>query len=283
MFTVQLSGRSPRLYREVVLPGDAPLSALRDHVTCLNELGLRNDRSSRPDQPRGQDARDVFPASSIYMDGVFYDDTRRVDTAFTSLSDTVRAWAARRGLGDIPVRDMTVRPGCMRVRLGHPAVLLHQGRCEHLLTLSEVRLTGAGGGGGSRGEARAAHNVLYCVVCARLAARWVVSQAASIPHEPAHLCEPCFRGYCYEGARKAFHFKAYDYRADELIPRDVEYVARSIIYIIITQYVLQQYILLQGVSDTCLLLLLLCTGSNLVAQLHLATRDTSLHTRGQLR
>lgn len=97
-------------------------------------------------------------------------------------------------------------------------VYVHQGRCEHLLTVSALRLLRAE-------EARArfpthaslSHNqTVYCATCAEFGARWIVAGCARVPFDPAFFCDTCLRLYLYRDGRKVCPFRAYCYKGNEL-------------------------------------------------------------------
>ncbi|XP_028171162.1 uncharacterized protein LOC114360608 isoform X5 [Ostrinia furnacalis] len=203
---------------DVVLPGRAALTALRDRFVCPNDVGMRLDVSEAPDVPPATNAKDVFPSGFLFINNVFYVDTRPgcVDHAAG-----LREWARRRGLGDFPSRDMCqAAVGDIVMRLGYPEVYVHQGNCEHLFTFSEIRLLGPADPSRlnyyPRNTAISSHQSVYCTTCAEFCAKWVVSGCDRVPFDPAFFCDTCFKLYLYQDGEKIGDFKAYSYKVNEL-------------------------------------------------------------------
>ncbi|CAH0758286.1 unnamed protein product [Diatraea saccharalis] len=105
---------------DLLCVGRQPLSVIRDRIVCVNDVGLRLDVSDNPDRVPEADAKTLFPSGFLFINNVFYVDSR---PGCFDRSVEIRTWAARRGIGQFPVKDMcTVQLQDIPLRLGHPEV-----------------------------------------------------------------------------------------------------------------------------------------------------------------
>ncbi|XP_072938108.1 uncharacterized protein Pbp49 [Epargyreus clarus] len=202
---------------DVVLLGRHRLSALRDRIGCANDIGMRIDMSDDPDIFITESAKRVFPSGFLFINNVFYVDRRR---GCTDQSAAIRDWARRRRLGTFPVKDLaSTRLDTIVLRLGHPEVYMHQGKCEHLFTFSEVRLLGPSDplqlSSYPCHTAISQNQSVYCTTCAEFGAKWIVVGCTRVPFDPAFFCDTCFKLYLYDkDGKKIGDFKAYSYRGN---------------------------------------------------------------------
>ncbi|VVC98756.1 unnamed protein product [Leptidea sinapis] len=175
---------------DLVLLGRHYLSDLRDRISCPNDSAANVDVNT------------------------FYVDER---PGCKDISRVVRDWAERKKIGRFLTRSMnTTRLRDVDVRLGHPDVFVHQGNCEHLLTLSVVRLLSAMDV--LRPSLYPHHTQLtssqtvYCASCAEFASTWLVGGCERVPFDPTFFCDTCFRRYLYKDGKKICEFKAFAYK-----------------------------------------------------------------------
>ncbi|XP_053611756.1 uncharacterized protein Pbp49 [Plodia interpunctella] len=202
----------------ILMLGRHKLSVLRDSLVCPNDVDLRVDVSENPDEIPRSTAKEMFPSGFLFINNVFYVDYRQ---GCVDYSLPLRRWARARGAGDFQSRDMAVvRLDQLAVRLAHPEVYVHQGNCEHLFTISEIRLVTASDP--LRLSSYPCHTALsqnqtvYCTTCAEFGAKWIVVGCPRVPFDPAFFCEKCFKLYLYKDGKKIGDFKAYLYRGNEI-------------------------------------------------------------------
>ncbi|XP_013192016.1 uncharacterized protein LOC106136115 [Amyelois transitella] len=202
----------------IVMLGRHRLTLLRDRVVCPNDVDMRLDVSARPDEIPCSSAKEMFPSGFLFINNVFYVDSRAGCRDYT---EPIRRWAKSRGLGDFPVKDASqVRLDQLTVKLGHPEVYVHQGNCEHLFTISEIRLLNTSDplkfGSYPCHTALSQNQTIYCTTCAEFGAKWIVVGCSRVPFDPAFFCEKCFKLYLYKDGKKIGNFKAYLYRGNEI-------------------------------------------------------------------
>ncbi|RVE42217.1 hypothetical protein evm_013137 [Chilo suppressalis] len=203
---------------DAIVLGRQALSVLRDRFVCANDVGLRLDHSRDPDNLPQTNAKTLFPSGFLFINNVFYVDTR---DGCSDHSSPIRSWATKRGLGHFPCRDMCdTLVQHVPLRLGHPEVYMHQGNCEHLFTFSEVRLLGPRDplllSHYPLHRSHSQHHTVYCTTCAEFCAKWIVSNCPRVPFDPAFFCDTCLKLYMYVDGKKVGDFKAYSFRGNEL-------------------------------------------------------------------
>ncbi|KAM3960384.1 proximal sequence element A Pbp49 [Aphomia sociella] len=214
----KLCGRRQTLFScDIVLLGRHKLTTLRDRIVCPNDVDMRVDVSERPDDLPPSTAKELFPSGFLFINNAFYVDSR---AGCRDTSAPLRAWAAARGLGAPPCRDLAARLDRLPLRLGHPEVYIHQGNCEHLFTFSEIRLLNATDplklSQYPCHTAVSQHQTVYCTTCAEFGAKWIVVGCERVPFDPAFFCDKCFKMYLYKDGQKIGQFKAYSYRGNEI-------------------------------------------------------------------
>lgn len=203
---------------DIVLTGRNTLAQLRDRFVCHNDFDSRTDVSHHPDRLPTQKAKDLFPSGFLFINNVFYVDTRK---GCIDYSEPIRAWAIKSKLGEFPKKDMcTVTLGELTLKLGYPEVYVHQGNCEHVFIFSEARLLSAADPLRAArypcSSAIAQNQTTYCTTCAEISAKWIVVGCTRVPFDPSFFCETCFKLYLYKDGKKIGDFKAYSYRGNAL-------------------------------------------------------------------
>ncbi|KAJ0174930.1 hypothetical protein K1T71_009071 [Dendrolimus kikuchii] len=202
----------------LMMLGSQMLSVLRDRFVCSNDLEMRVDVSNCPDNLPEPSAKEVFPSGFLFINNVFYVDTRE---GCVDYSQAIREWAQKKDIGVFQHKDLcTTRLDEIVLRLGYPEVYVHQGNCEHIFTFSEIRLLGPSDPLHSSQypchTQSAINQLINCNVCAEFCAKWLISNCERVPFDPTVMCDLCFRQYLYKDGVKQCEFKAYRYRGNEM-------------------------------------------------------------------
>lgn len=103
----------------------------------------------------------------------------------------------------------------LTLKLGYPYVYQHQGDCEHLFTISDIRLLHASDSlcSGDYPRFACASNkiVRRCMMCGTKEACYFVRNCERLMSDPTYMCEICFKSYLYIDGKKIGNFKAYAY------------------------------------------------------------------------
>jgi snRNA-activating protein complex subunit 3 len=193
LITVSLySSSSSEKLQEILVLGSQSLAELRDKFNCDFECRLR---AIHPELSSH--------ASFIFIEDVFYNDTRATSRTYSS---NVIAWAKRSRDLQMPV---SVNPGKFRedemertkfesltVRLNVPYVFAHLGDCEHLLTFDDVRLYSAHSDFQSRAEFPFVKldrkpRPRNCQICCITRASKILLNEPVAPENPCFVCDVC--------------------------------------------------------------------------------------------
>ncbi|XP_072373161.1 snRNA-activating protein complex subunit 3 isoform X2 [Scyliorhinus torazame] len=161
--------------------------------------------------------KDLYKSAFFFFEGTFYNDARYSECR--DLSRNVIEWAEShdRGCGKFStakMEDYTFNDMCIKV--GYPYLYCHQGDCEHLIIISDVRIV-------HRDDCL--DKTLYpcvtkkpwmwtrkCSVCKLFIVRWVTNNDSFAPEDPSFFCDMCFRMLHYDAdGNKMGVFLAYPY------------------------------------------------------------------------
>ncbi|XP_066993766.1 snRNA-activating protein complex subunit 3 isoform X2 [Anabrus simplex] len=163
---------------EVAVRAKQTLDVFRDKIVCSSDLAVPGDVSENPDQEVAQTAWDIYKSGFLFIEDVFYNDLR--DPRNIDYSAVIRNWAEGKKLGPFHVSDMSkTKFEDLTLRLGFPYVFQHQGRCEHLIIISD--------------------------------ARWVTRGNDKVCIDPCYFCDKCFKSCNYKDGKKIGDFTAYRY------------------------------------------------------------------------
>lgn len=236
-----------KLEREVLFRSDQNLTLLREHFKCQLDYEVPIDLSDNPDQAERIFRGEMFKSGFFFINQTFYNDLRNPNNH--DLSSGIIEWASReviirgpdgrnlkvtRGLGPLKeVKMEDYRFEDIEFRLGYPYLYLHQGDCEHLFTISDIKyvtecsslnrvkfplVTAAALGGKSRN--------LRCYMCQNRPPHWYTRDNNRLPMDPFFFCETCFHSFNYdENKRKIGKFRAYLYTSSYGIPNSVNFEA----------------------------------------------------------
>lgn len=202
--------KKPKLSQGFLVLGSQFLSELRDKLFCNCKFGPLYDISDNPHLP--DTSQKPFDHGFFFIGDTFYNDTRQ---ATIDYSEVIRNWAKNHdniaelktaSMEDTKFQDLTVR-------LGYPYLYQHYGNCEHLFTISDIRLISA-----TDSLIREQYPLLkivsgskstVCVICGENEANFVVKDSTTHINDPSHLCNNCFKSYHYIDGQKVGNFKAY--------------------------------------------------------------------------
>ncbi|KAJ8299842.1 hypothetical protein KUTeg_022589 [Tegillarca granosa] len=161
--------------------GSQKLTELRDKITCVNDFAVAGDLSENPDDVTRYYAKDIYKSGFFYFEGVFYNDMREPDCR--DYSEVIRKWAENPANRAGPYQSEKMENTTfldLNVRLGYPYVYQHQGNCEHIIVISDVR--------------------------------WMVYNSEYAPENPCFMCDQCFKALHYDKDDcKIGDFQAYRY------------------------------------------------------------------------
>lgn len=205
----------PKLSQGFFVLGSQFLSELRDKLHCECKFGPLYDVSDNPDEP--EPSKKPFDHGFFFIGDTFYNDTRQPTIDY---SEFIRNWAEKHdniaelktdSMEDVKFQDLTVR-------LGYPYLYQHYGNCEHLFTISDIRLISA-----TDLLIREHYPLLkivssvksvFCMICGVNEANTVVKDSPAHINDPSYLCKNCFKSYHYIDGKKVGSFKAYRYNGN---------------------------------------------------------------------
>lgn len=229
-----------RLEREILFRTDQCLTELRDQFKCQRDYGVPMDLSDSPDQAERIFRGELFKSGFFLIDDTFYNDMR--DQNNIDLSENIVEWASQeivilgedggnvrvsRGLGpfrrarmeDHKFQDLNFKLGC-------PYLYLHQGDCEHIFTISDIRyvpddlkfqktrfpfVTAT--------SINRKTDSLRCYMCKSRPPHWYTRNNDRLPIDPFFFCESCFYSFNYDKDKKKIgKFQAYLYAGTFGIP-----------------------------------------------------------------
>lgn len=182
----------PLKTQEYLVLGSQPLTALRDRLYCLSDYILPNIGR---------------PAGYFFFESTFYNDLRADDAE--DYSRTVLEWAAGNP------RFLQPESGPLRsdlmenttfndlaVRIGAPYLYAHQGDCQHIIMVTDIRLLNK-----NDNQNRNAYPLLTfqtkirrrkCRVCDIYPAKCVTIGDKLSPENPCFYCDLCYHPLHYD-------------------------------------------------------------------------------------
>ncbi|CAO2587946.1 snRNA-activating protein complex subunit 3 [Lemmus lemmus] len=127
-------------YQTVLVLGSQKLTQLRDSICCVSDLQIGGEFSSTPDQAPEHISKDLYKSAFFYFEGTFYNDKRYPECR--DLSRTIIEWSEShdRGYGKFQtarMEDFTFND--LNIKLGFPYLYCHQGDCEHVVVITDIR------------------------------------------------------------------------------------------------------------------------------------------------
>ncbi|XP_029950230.1 snRNA-activating protein complex subunit 3 [Salarias fasciatus] len=204
-----------RPHMTLLVTGSHRLTDLRDAICCVSDLQACGELSNNPDVAPDFISKDHFKSAFFFFEGVFYNDMRFPECQDISL--TIIEWAKARNFPDYRQAKMEdTRFVDLTVKVGFPYLYCHQGDCEHLVIITDVRLA-------HKDDCLDKelypllihkHRILTqkCAVCHIFIGRWFTTNDHFAPSDPCVFCDKCFRMLHYDAAgNKLGDFQAYPY------------------------------------------------------------------------
>ncbi|XP_053558556.1 snRNA-activating protein complex subunit 3 isoform X2 [Bombina bombina] len=204
-------------YETILVLGSQKLTELKDAINCVSDLQIGGEFSSNPDLAPEHISKDIFKSAFFYFEGVFYNDMRYQECR--DLSRNIIEWAESRdrGYGKFQTANMDDHTfNDLRIKIGFPYLYCHQGDCEHIITVTDIRLIHY-----EDCLDRTAYPLQIkrhwfwtrkCSVCKLYTARWVTNEDSLAPDDPCFFCDVCFKMLHYDAeGNKLGEFLAYPY------------------------------------------------------------------------
>ncbi|TMS23346.1 snRNA-activating protein complex subunit 3 [Larimichthys crocea] len=204
-----------RPHMSLLMTGSHSLAELRDAICCVSDLQVCGEFSNTPDLAPDFISKDLFKSSFFFFEGVFYNDMRFPECQ--DISKTTIEWAKARNYPAYTQAKMEdTRFVDLTIKVGFPYLYCHQGDCEHLVIITDIRLTH---------KSDCLDKKLYpllirkdrlltqkCTVCHLFIGRWFTTNDQYAPSDPCLFCDKCFRALHYDAAgNKLGEFLAYPY------------------------------------------------------------------------
>ncbi|XP_051875198.1 snRNA-activating protein complex subunit 3 isoform X2 [Pristis pectinata] len=173
--------REKKPHHTMLVLGSQKLTELRDAISCVSDLQIGGEFSNTPDLAPEHISKDLYKSAFFFFEETFYNDLRYSECR--DLSRTIIDWVEShdRGYGKFrtaKMEDYTFNDMCIKV--GYPYLYCHQGDCEHLVIITDIR--------------------------------WVTNNDSFAPEDPCFFCDTCFRMLHYDtDGNKLGEFLAYPY------------------------------------------------------------------------
>nr|DBA28127.1 TPA: hypothetical protein GDO54_008532 [Pyxicephalus adspersus] len=190
-------------YETILVLGSQRLTELRDSIKCISDLQIGGEHSNNPELAPENICKDLFKSAFFYFEGIFYNDMRYRECR--DLSRTIIEWAESRDRGYsnfqiAKMEDYTFND--IKLKIGFPYLYCHQGDCEHIVTITDIRLIH---------HDDCLDRNLYplqirkhwfctrkCFVCKLYIAKWVTKNDSFAPDDPCFFCNVCFKMLHYD-------------------------------------------------------------------------------------
>nr|XP_040043034.1 snRNA-activating protein complex subunit 3 [Gasterosteus aculeatus aculeatus] len=199
----------------LLMTGSHTLAELRDGICCVSDLQVCGEFSSTPDVAPEFISKDHFKSAYFFFEGVFYNDMRYPECR--DISRTVIEWQKAYNVPLYSQAKMEdTRFVDLKVKVGFPYLYCHQGDCEHLVIITDVRLTHANDCLDKKLYPMLVHKhrvpTQKCAVCHIYIGRWLTTNDQFAPSNPCLFCDKCFRMLHYDTkGNKIGQFMAFPY------------------------------------------------------------------------
>ncbi|XP_076583508.1 snRNA-activating protein complex subunit 3 [Chaetodon auriga] len=204
-----------RPHTTLLMTGSHSLAELRDAICCVSDLQVCGEFSNTPDMAPGFISKDHFKSAFFFFEGVFYNDMRFPECQ--DISATTIEWTKARNFPPYSQAKMEdTRFVDLTAKVGFPYLYCHQGDCEHLVIITDVRLAHKNDCLDKKLYPLLMHKhrvaTQKCAVCHVFIGRWFTTNDQFAPSDPCLFCDKCFRMLHYDAqGNKLGDFLAYPY------------------------------------------------------------------------
>ncbi|KAM9363715.1 snRNA-activating protein complex subunit 3 [Symphorus nematophorus] len=204
-----------RPHMTLLMTGSHSLAELRDAICCVSDLQVCGEFSNTPDMVPDFISKDHYKSAFFFFEGVFYNDMRFPECQ--DISMTIIEWAKTRNFPTYSQAKMEdTRFADLTVKVGFPYLYCHQGDCEHLVIITDIRLAHENDCLDKKLYPLLTHKhrvaTQKCAVCHVFIGRWFTTNDQFAPSDPCLFCDKCFRMLHYDAqGNKLGDFLAYPY------------------------------------------------------------------------
>ncbi|XP_041789866.1 snRNA-activating protein complex subunit 3 [Chelmon rostratus] len=204
-----------RPHTTLLMTGSHSLAELRDAICCVSDLQVCGEFSNTPDMAPGFISKDHFKSAFFFFEGVFYNDMRFQECQDISMT-TIEWTKARKFPSYSQAKMEDTRFVDLTVKVGFPYLYCHQGDCEHLVIITDIRLAHKNDCLDKKLYPLLTHKhrvaTQKCAVCHVFIGRWFTTNDQFAPSDPCLFCDKCFRMLHYDAqGNKLGDFLAYPY------------------------------------------------------------------------
>ncbi|NP_957409.1 snRNA-activating protein complex subunit 3 [Danio rerio] len=207
--------RLVRAFQTLHVLGSQKLTDLRDVICCVSDLQVFGEFSNTPDMVPQFISKDHYKSAFFFFNGTFYNDTRFPECQ--DISKVIKEWTRSRDFPDFKTARMEDTSfNDLQMKVGFPYLYTHQGDCEHVVVLTDVRLVHQDDCLDIKLYPLITHKhrvmTRKCSVCHLYISRWITTNDALAPMDPCLFCDQCFRMFHYDDkGNKVGDFLAYAY------------------------------------------------------------------------
>ncbi|XP_059207316.1 snRNA-activating protein complex subunit 3 [Centropristis striata] len=199
----------------LLMTGSHSLVELRDAICCVSDLQVCGEFSNTPNLAPEFISKDLYKSAFFFFEGVFYNDMRYPECQ--DISMTTIEWAKSRNFPSFSQAKMEdTRFEDLKLKVGFPYLYCHQGDCEHLVIITDVRLSHSSDCLDKKLYPLLIHKnriiTQKCAVCHLYIGRWFTTNDQYAPSDPCLFCDKCFRMLHYDAeGKKLGEFLAFPY------------------------------------------------------------------------
>lgn len=209
------SGEKLRFGFEIEALGRNVLSDVIDIIDCESNFRVVKEvENTNVNLSDFKDAKKKYPSQTVFIDGVFYNDTRVPEAI--DLSPKIIEWAKEKNIGNFTTDKMQeVTLSSLKPRFGYPYVYIHQGDCEHIVVFSDARLIQTEDCLTSSKYPKITSfsrtvNIM-CFICTSRPSTWMVVKCELFPQEKIFTCTECCNSYLYLNNNKVTDFRLFPF------------------------------------------------------------------------